>query len=159
MFNVFFALWGEVGPNWHCELVNWSYEEESKWFSPKSPRKSYARVVKQPPKSVFKWISYPSDYCQKNFALSHPHVSLEKKFHGTSPASPVQRVLRESPGSLRNLHVAQHRINIDSRSLLRCFRCLASDHRISECHSMVRCRSIKPSTSSKETLPTASTSA
>jgi hypothetical protein len=80
MFDVFFVLWGEGVPNWCCELINWSYEEESKWFSPKSPHKSYAQVVKQSPKSVFKRISYPSDYYQKNFSSSQLMYLLRRSF-------------------------------------------------------------------------------
>jgi hypothetical protein len=45
-FDVFFALWGEGGPNWRGELLNWSYDEEARWFLPKSSRKSYAQAVK-----------------------------------------------------------------------------------------------------------------
>jgi hypothetical protein len=139
LFDVFFASWGEGGPNWRRELVNWPYEEESKWFSPKSPRKSFAQVVKQSPKLVFNRISYPFNYYQRKFASSQPLVSSEKKSIGTSPTPSVQRVLREIPGSLR-MNANQHQINPERKSPLHCFLCLARDHRISECRSMVRCK-------------------
>lgn len=114
--DMFFALWGDGAPNWRPELVNWSYEEEAKWFEPKSSRKTFAQIVQQSHRLTFKRISYPSNYYQKNYASSPP------------------RVLRARP------QISAHQWIATDGKHQRCFWCLAHDHPISDCRFMIHYR-------------------
>jgi len=100
IFSIFF-LWGNGGPNWTKDFAVWCQEHEAEWSIvgrkgkslPMAGKKSYAEIVKSqrqsPQVSIFKRLSFPSDYVRnysdvndqssQNFVARRP--SSEKKGH------------------------------------------------------------------------------
>src|SRR5438128_2197252 len=64
-FAIYFALWGDGGPNWHKEYSIWIAQQKSEWTVVKK-KKYFAQVVHDHSsgvhRSIFWRLSFPIDY-------------------------------------------------------------------------------------------------
>jgi hypothetical protein len=72
---VHFTLWCNGGPDWVRELAKWEDQQAAEWHLVSHSKPSYADMAKRKPPqqlkkqgdSVFRPISYPTNYYQSNF--------------------------------------------------------------------------------------------
>ncbi|CAO2045116.1 unnamed protein product [Urochloa humidicola] len=116
-FNLFFALWGNGGPNWIKEYNKWCEEQDSEWthISRKAKKNSYADVAKRSRPSVFSHLNFQNvsdDKFKPSAVQSH-----------SSSSKPCSVFKRLSFKLLANGKIFS--IRITSRSSLACQICSA----------------------------------
>jgi hypothetical protein len=95
------------GPDWVREFCKWQVQEDSEWHLVCRTKKSYADVVKSAPQwpaeTIFKRISFPADYFEKNF---------QSEFSSSSQRPKIQRPSFSGSGDRRKFHVGTPRLLI-----------------------------------------------
>lgn len=134
LFAIFFALWGNNGPNWRKEYDLWVAEAENAWTHVTHNKRSYAQVTRDgsglPPfrKSVFSRIDIPLDhhmFSSRSDSSVHQHKSV------SSPDASHRK-----PGSSASQVQNSKSFDFsDARINRLCFRCLSPGHLISTCRN------------------------
>lgn len=131
LFYLHFSLWRDGGPDYVKERAICEAKQDDEWHLVTKSKKSYAAIAKMG-SSVFKRLQFPPNYYAQNFA---------SEFTGDT--------CRDSLDS-QNSHVLEHRANLsqlgklflqNSSNQARCFRCLASGHKVQFGKNDVRCKS------------------
>ncbi|CAO2141418.1 unnamed protein product [Urochloa humidicola] len=104
LFAIFFALWGNGGPNWKHQYALWLAEQQAEWtyvssgkkFPAPNGKKSYADSVRSKANaplhpSVFRRLRFSPNYFQQNYgaddSLNYRRKSIFERLNFPNPRS------------------------------------------------------------------------